>query len=88
MMCLLTELSLGEISEVMHKLATYRRANRLTQSAFAKKLGGRQSLISKIESGWAPSLELALKIEQLTDGFVQPKDLASQPAPETSEAQP
>jgi transcriptional regulator with XRE-family HTH domain len=73
----------------MSKLRSYRKDNRITQSAFAERVGALQSTISKIEMGLqVPGLALALKIQEATGGIVTPADLASScPAPQSETPQ-
>ncbi len=55
----------------MSKLASYLEQTQLTQSDFAAAVGVKQSTISRLKNGrFAPSLELAAKIEKLTKGAV------------------
>lgn len=56
---------------IMTKLFTYLKANRITQSEFAKLLNVKQPTVSRLlRSGYTPSLDLALRIEKETGGEV------------------
>ena len=51
-----------------HKLKIWRKNLQLNQAKLAEKLGVTSSFISQLETGKKrPSLEMALKIEDLTD---------------------
>lgn len=55
----------------MTTLREYAKANGLTQERLAKKLGVTQGVVSSLMTNRnRPSLELAVKIERLTDGAV------------------
>lgn len=55
----------------MTPLAQYLHREKLTQSAFAERLGVRQSFVSRLIRGEAkPSLGTAFRIEKLTGGEV------------------
>ena len=55
----------------MQTLAQYLEAEKLTQAAFASRVGRTQATISRILNGEAqPSAELAASIEQATGGRV------------------
>lgn len=57
-------------------LKEYLEDKRLTYREFAEKLGIRtQSLQSVVYGSKKPSLDLAVKIEELTGGAITPKDL-------------
>lgn len=55
----------------MHILATHRRDHNLSQRDFAQLVRVDQSVISRIEKGVIrPSLDLALRIDEVTNGAV------------------
>ena len=57
------------------KLANWLNSQGKTQSELADLLGVTQGRVSQLASGGAPSLELAVKIEQLSRGKVRARDL-------------
>ena len=58
------------------KLRAYLDEKRITYREFAEKLGVHlQSLKNIVDGIGRPSLEIAVKIEELTNGEVAPKDL-------------
>ena len=61
------------------KLADWLKRTGGTQAAFARAIGVSQGRVSQILAGEAPSLELALKIEQATRGRVKPAELMARP---------
>ncbi|MAS44134.1 MAG: hypothetical protein CML46_04335 [Rhodobacteraceae bacterium] len=55
----------------MTPLARYRRTRQMTQLELARLVGCSQGFICKLENGGKPSLELAKRIEDATNGAVQ-----------------
>ncbi len=60
------------------KLAEWLKRTGTTQAALARAIGVSQGRVSQIVAGANPSLELAVKIEEVTGGRVLPADLAMQ----------
>jgi len=58
-----------------NKLATYLRANGITQADFAPRIGITQGALSKLCNGGGASPETAIAIERATDGAVRASDL-------------
>lgn len=56
------------------KLKEYRKTHGVKQAEIARTLGITQSRVSELENGGTPSLDLALRIEELTGGAVRPGD--------------
>jgi transcriptional regulator with XRE-family HTH domain len=48
----------------MHPITAYRKAQRLSQEAFAAIVGCTQARVSQLEKGDRPSVDLALRIEE------------------------
>ena len=58
-----------------NKLATYLRANGITQADFAPRIGITQGALSKLCNGGGASPETAIAIERATDGAVRVSDI-------------
>jgi DNA-binding transcriptional regulator YdaS (Cro superfamily) len=58
-----------------NKLASYLKANGITQADFAPRVGITQGALSKLCNGGGASPETALAIERVTDGAVKVTDL-------------
>jgi plasmid maintenance system antidote protein VapI len=55
----------------MKNLHTYLAEQRITQAGFAAKIGVTQATVSKLIAGTTkPGLDLAVRIERMTDGAV------------------
>ncbi len=55
----------------MSNLRTFLKENGLRQAEFAERVGTTQGMISRLVSGVVvPSLDLAVRIERITDGAV------------------
>ena len=62
-----------------HPLTVWRKRLGKTQDEVAVSLGVSRWMINRIEAGErTPSLELAIKIQNLTDDAVMPKDFAKE----------
>lgn len=58
-----------------HPLRTWRKAHGVTLTTLAEKLGVRPSHLSGIENGKNPSMALAARIREATDGEIRADDL-------------
>ncbi|OAI22905.1 hypothetical protein A1351_20265 [Methylosinus sp. R-45379] len=68
-----------------HPLRTFRRANKITLEQLGARVGATKGFLSKIESKrQLPSMALAAKISEATNGAVTPNDLISPPAADQS----
>jgi DNA-binding XRE family transcriptional regulator len=60
-----------------HALTSWRKSQPLTQKALADKLGVSRWFINRLETGErTPSLDLAIKIQELSGNAVRPVDFA------------
>ena len=63
-----------------HALSVWRKSQNLTQDELAGKIGVSRWMVNRLEAGErTPSLDLAIKIQKLSDGAVTPIDFAGQP---------
>lgn len=72
----------------MNKLAQYLTDTRQSQIAFAEAIGCDKSIVSRLTRfEMVPSLELAVKIQNATDGFVSATSWISEHPVETAPPQ-
>lgn len=66
------------MSVAASRLRSFRNTRRMSRKELATKLGVHASMVAQIESGTrTPGLLLAARIEELTAGFVAPRDWVS-----------
>jgi DNA-binding XRE family transcriptional regulator len=66
-----------EQMENTHALTVWRKEQKLSQGEFAEKLGVTRWMVNSIETGRRiPSMNLAIKVQQVTSGAVTPNDFS------------